>query len=49
MTSKPTTPKDDTKKEPIVIYRQVEKETLMIEIVFNMLFEMLEDGSKITD
>jgi len=49
MTNKSTTPRGNTKKEPIVVYRQVEKETLMIEIVFNMLFEMLEDESKITD
>lgn len=49
MTSKSTTPRDNTKKEPIVVYRQVEKETLMIEIVFNMLFEMLEYERKITD
>ncbi len=40
---------DKKKKEPTVVYRQVEKETIMIELVFDMLFEILEQNDKSTD
>ena len=43
---------DQTSKQknvPIVAYQQVEKETIMIEIVYDMLFEKLEQNINSTD
>ena len=36
-------------KEHTVVYRHVEKETILIEQVFNMLFEMVEENNNPTD
>lgn len=40
---------EEKKKEPTVVYLHVEKETLMIEQVFNMLFEMVEKNDNLAD
>ena len=34
------------KKVPIIEYHMVEKETLLVDQVFNMLFEMVENQDK---
>ena len=36
----------EDKKIPIIEYRMVEKETLLVDQVFNMLFEMVENQDK---
>ena len=37
------------KKEPTVVYRQVEKETILVEQVFNFLFQTLDEEDKLTE
>jgi hypothetical protein len=37
------------KKEPIIEYRQIEKETILVDYVFNMLFEMVEKQNEDKD
>lgn len=36
----------ENKKAPVIEYHMVEKETLLVDQVFNMLFEMVENEDK---